>query len=119
MVVEGAVCPGDCWGDAGGVVGVALGLAILSALATARTNSLLSAHHPVPDAVVGGYTRALLAAAVFVGAVVLIGLRAANTKGEPPGGMPTEITGAATDERKPSSPCVRSWPPILTLSKRE
>jgi hypothetical protein len=76
-------------------VGVALGLAILSALATARTNSLLSAHHPVPDALVGGYTRALLAAALFVGAVVLIGLRAANTKGEPPGGMPTEITGVA------------------------
>ena len=76
-------------------VGVALGLAILSALATARTNSLLSAHHPVPDALVGGYTRALLAAALFVGAVVLIGLRAANTKGEPPGGTPTEITGVA------------------------
>jgi predicted MFS family arabinose efflux permease len=76
-------------------VGVALGLAILSALATARTNSLLSAHHPVPDALVGGYTRALLAAALFVGAVVLIGLRAANTKGEPPGGTPTEMTGVA------------------------
>ena len=48
-----------------------------------------------PDALVGGYTRALLAAALFVGAVVLIGLRAANTKGEPPGGTPTEITGVA------------------------
>jgi hypothetical protein len=32
---------------------------------------------------------------LFVGAVVLIGLRAANTKGEPPGGTPTEITGVA------------------------
>jgi hypothetical protein len=73
-------------------VGVALGLAILSALATARTHSLLSAHHAVPDALVGGYTRALLAATFFVGAVVLIGLRAANTKGEPPGGTPAEIT---------------------------
>ena len=67
-------------------VGVALGLAILSALATARTHSLLSAHHAVPDALVGGYTRALLASAFFVGAVIPIGLRAANTKGEPPGG---------------------------------
>jgi hypothetical protein len=73
-------------------VGVALGLAILSALATARTHSLLSAHQAVPDALVGGYTRALLGAAFFVGAVVLIGLRAANTKGEPPGGTPAEIT---------------------------
>ena len=77
-------------------VGVALGLAILSALATARTHSLLSAHHTVPDALVGGYTRALLAATFFVGAVVLIGLRTANTKGEPPGGTPAEITEADT-----------------------
>jgi hypothetical protein len=30
-----------------------------------------------------------------VGAVILIGLRAANTKGEPPGGTPAEITGVA------------------------
>src|SRR5262249_29586694 len=75
-------------------VGVALGLAILSAIATARTHSLLSAHQAVPDALVGGFTRALFAAALFVGAVVLIGLRAGNTKGEPPGGTPTEITGA-------------------------
>jgi EmrB/QacA subfamily drug resistance transporter len=76
-------------------VGVALGLAVLSALATARTHSLLSAHHAVPDALVGGYTRALLGATFFVGAVVLIGLRAANTKGEPPGGTPGEITAVA------------------------
>jgi hypothetical protein len=33
----------------------------------------------------------------FVGAVVLIGLRAANTKGEPPGLTPTEITGEVND----------------------
>jgi hypothetical protein len=32
---------------------------------------------------------------LFVGAVVLIGLRAANTKGEPPGGTTPEITGVA------------------------
>src|SRR6266700_554838 len=76
-------------------VGVALGLAILSALATARTHSLLTAHHAVPDALVGGYTRALLAATFFTGAVVLIGLRAANTRGEPPGGTQAEITGVA------------------------
>jgi predicted MFS family arabinose efflux permease len=79
-------------------VGVALGLATLSALATARTDTLLSAHHPAPDALVGGYTRALLAAAFFVGAVIPIGLRAANTRGEPPGGTPTEITGVAVTD---------------------
>jgi predicted MFS family arabinose efflux permease len=76
-------------------LGVALGLAILSALATARTSSLLATHHPLPDALVGGYARAVLGAAFFVGAVILIGLRAANTKGEPPGGTSAEITGVA------------------------
>lgn len=62
----------------------------MSALATARTNALLATHHTVPDALVGGYTRALLGAAIFVCTVVFIGLRAANTKGEPPGGLPAE-----------------------------
>ena len=75
---------------------MALGLAILSALATARTHSLLAAHQAAPDALAGGYTRALLGAAFFVGAVVIIGLRAGNTKGEPPGGTPAEITGVDT-----------------------
>jgi predicted MFS family arabinose efflux permease len=90
-------------------VGVAIGLAILSALATARTNSLLSAHHPAPDALAGGYARALLAATFFVGAVALIGLRAANTKGEPPGGTPTEITGVAiTDTVNGATPSTAS-----------
>jgi EmrB/QacA subfamily drug resistance transporter len=74
-------------------VGTALGLAILSALATARTNSLLSGHAAASSALAGGYARAVLGATFFVGAVVFIGLRAANTKGEPPGGTPTEITG--------------------------
>jgi EmrB/QacA subfamily drug resistance transporter len=74
-------------------VGTALGLAILQALATARSNQLLSGHTPALDALAGGFARALLAATFFVGAVVLIGLRAANTKGEPPGGTSAEITG--------------------------
>jgi predicted MFS family arabinose efflux permease len=101
QIAGNAGVPPDKAGLAGALItasfnlGVALGLAILSALATARTHSLLSAHHAAPDALVGGFTRALLAAAFFVGAVVLIGLRAANTKGEPPGGTPSEITGIA------------------------
>jgi EmrB/QacA subfamily drug resistance transporter len=101
QIAGNASVPPDKAGLAGALitasfqVGVALGLAILSALATARTSSLVTTRHALPDALVGGYTRALLAATFFVGAVVLIGLRAANTKGEPPGGTPTEITGVA------------------------
>jgi EmrB/QacA subfamily drug resistance transporter len=76
-------------------VGGALGLAIFSALATARTHELLAAHAPAPAALAGGYARALLAAAIFVGAAAVIGLRAANTKGEPPAEPAPEITGVA------------------------
>jgi hypothetical protein len=104
QIAGNASVPPDKAGLAGALLtasfqlGVALGLAILSALATARTNSLVTTHHALPDALVGGYTRALLAATFFVGAVILIGLRAANTKGEPPGGTPAEITGVATTD---------------------
>jgi len=103
QIAGNAGVPADKAGLAGALitasfqVGVALGLAVLSALATARTRSLQAAHQAVPDALVGGYTRALLAAAFFVGAVVLIGLRAANTKGEPPAAAPTEFAGASDD----------------------
>ena len=101
QIAGNAGVPPDKAGLAGALItasfqlGVALGLAILSALATARTNSLVATHHALPDALVGGYTRALLGATFFVAAVILIGLRAANTKGEPPGGTPAEITGVA------------------------
>jgi EmrB/QacA subfamily drug resistance transporter len=104
QIAANAAVPPEKAGLAGALItasfqlGVALGLAVLSALATARTSSLLSAHHTIPDALVGGYTRALLGAAFFVGAVILIGLRAANTKGEPPGGTPAEITGVAVTD---------------------
>jgi hypothetical protein len=40
----------------------------------------------------------LLGATVFVGAVVLIGMRATNTKGEPPGGTVTEVTGTTISD---------------------
>jgi EmrB/QacA subfamily drug resistance transporter len=76
-------------------VGAALGLAILSALTTSRSNQLLSGHATASAALAGGYARAVLGATFFVGAVVLIGLRAANTKGEPPAERSIEITGAA------------------------
>jgi len=101
QIAGNAGVPPDKAGLAGALItasfqlGVALGLAILSALATARTNSLVATHHALPDALVGGYTRALLGATFFVAAVILIGLRAANTKGEPPGGTSAEIAGVA------------------------
>jgi predicted MFS family arabinose efflux permease len=99
QIAGNAGVPADKAGLAGALitasfqVGAALGLAILSALATARTNQLLAGHATASAAQAVGYGRAILAAAFFVGAVVLIGLRAANTKGEPPGGTPSEITG--------------------------
>jgi EmrB/QacA subfamily drug resistance transporter len=99
QIAGNAGVPADKAGLAGALitasfqVGAALGLAILSALASARTNQLLAGHATTSAALAGGYGRAILAAAFLVGAVVLIGLRAGNTKGEPPGGTPTEITG--------------------------
>ena len=105
QIAGNAGVPADKAGLAGALItasfqiGVALGLAVLSALATARTHALAAAHRAAQDAQVGGYARGLLVAAFFVGAVVLIGLRAADTKGEPPGGTPAETgvaPGAAT-----------------------
>jgi len=74
-------------------VGGALGLATLSAVATARTNSLLAAGTPRAAALTGGFARALLVAALFVVAAAIIATRAANTRGEPS----AEITGVAIE----------------------
>jgi len=52
----------------------------------------------VQAALAGGYARALLAAAIFVAAAAVIGLRAANTKGEPTTQESVEITGVAIDD---------------------
>jgi EmrB/QacA subfamily drug resistance transporter len=75
-------------------VGQALGLAILSAVATARTSSLLTAHTAPDVAATAGFHRALLIGSFFLVATALIALRAANTRGEPM----TEITGALADD---------------------
>ena len=64
-------------------LGTALGLAIFSALATARTSTLLGAHAPRDLALTGGFQRALLACAIFLLAAAAIALRAANSRGEP------------------------------------
>lgn len=63
-------------------LGGALGLAIFSALATARTHDLVADRKPMPDALTGGFSRALLACSIFLGAAAVVALRAANTRGE-------------------------------------
>jgi EmrB/QacA subfamily drug resistance transporter len=66
--------------NTGQQLGAALGLAILSALATARAHSLLSAgHESVAQASTHGYQRALLAGALLVLAASVIALLAPNT----------------------------------------
>jgi EmrB/QacA subfamily drug resistance transporter len=65
-------------------LGGALGLAIYSAIATSRTRELLAAHAPLPHALTGGFSRALLVGSIFILAAAFIGLRATNTRGEQP-----------------------------------
>jgi EmrB/QacA subfamily drug resistance transporter len=64
-------------------LGTALGLAIFSAIATARTSTLLAAHAPQDAALTAGFHRALLACAVFLLAAAVIAMRATNSRGEP------------------------------------
>jgi EmrB/QacA subfamily drug resistance transporter len=66
--------------NTGQQLGTALGLAILSALATARTNSLLRGHETLPQAATHGYGRALLAGAFLVVAAGLVALLTRNTR---------------------------------------
>ena len=61
----------------------ALGLAIFSAIATARTGTLLAAGTPRDAALTAGFHRALLACAFFLLAAAVIALRATNSRGEP------------------------------------
>jgi EmrB/QacA subfamily drug resistance transporter len=64
-------------------LGTALGLAIFSAIATARTSALLTAHAPPAAALTAGFRSALLACAVFLLGAAVIGMRAANSRGGP------------------------------------
>jgi len=71
--------------NTGQQLGSALGLAILSALATARTSSLLHAgRDTVAQAATGGYQRALMAGAVFVLAATVVAALAPNTRQRTP-----------------------------------
>jgi len=65
-------------------LGGALGLAILTAVATSRTNHLLTTHAAPVHALNSGLSRALLVSSIFVLASAVIGLRATNTRGEEP-----------------------------------
>jgi predicted MFS family arabinose efflux permease len=64
-------------------LGAALGLAIFSAIATSRTNHLLTSHITLPEALTSGFRLALLVSSLFLVAAALIALRATNTRGEP------------------------------------
>ena len=64
-------------------LGIALGLAVFSALATARTNDRLAAHAAHPEALVSGYSAALLTSSIFLAAAALIALRTVSSRGEP------------------------------------
>jgi EmrB/QacA subfamily drug resistance transporter len=71
--------------NTGQQLGAALGLAILSALATARTNSLLhGGHDTVAQAATHGYQRALMAGAAFVLAATAVASLAPNTRQSEP-----------------------------------
>ncbi|MGH3416899.1 MAG: MFS transporter, partial [Actinocrinis sp.] len=63
-------------------LGAALGVAVLSAISTARTNGMLAAHSTYPAALTGGIRRAMFVGAMFLLAAAVIGLRAANSRGE-------------------------------------
>jgi EmrB/QacA subfamily drug resistance transporter len=61
-------------------LGMALGLAILSAIATARTTDVLSAHVARPEALASGYQRAIVACSVFVAVAGVIATRIPSTR---------------------------------------
>jgi hypothetical protein len=69
-------------------LGSALGLAVFSAIATARTNHLLTGHTPAPQALTSGFARALLACGIALLAATVIALRATQTRGHKP---PTDL----------------------------
>ncbi|WP_019629299.1 MFS transporter [Actinomadura atramentaria] len=61
-------------------LGGALGLAIFSALATARTGDLFARHAPAPEALTGGFQRALLACCLALVAAAVVALWTSNTR---------------------------------------
>ena len=76
-------------------IGSALGLAIFSAIATSRTQHLLTTHTPKTAALTNGYQRALLASSIFVLAAAIIALRSSDTRETAP--SPAIPANVATD----------------------
>jgi EmrB/QacA subfamily drug resistance transporter len=70
-------------------LGSALGLAVFSAIATARTNHLLTQHTARAQALTAGFGRALFICSIALLAATLIALRATNIRG----GTPQPDTG--------------------------
>jgi predicted MFS family arabinose efflux permease len=64
-------------------LGGALGVAVFTAVATSRTHHLVAAGASQPEALTGGFQRALLACAFSVLIAAVIALRATNSRGEP------------------------------------
>ena len=93
-------------------LGAALGLAIFSAIATAGTNHLLAGHTPTPNALTSGFSRALLAASIFLLVAAVIATRTHNAHGDvdldltAPGSVPDLAQGLTANAAspRPSSP---------------
>jgi EmrB/QacA subfamily drug resistance transporter len=78
--------------NTGQQLGAALGLAILSALATARTSSLLrSGHDTIAQAATHGYQRALLAGAALMLVAAAIALLTRSARQASPSGSPQAV----------------------------
>jgi hypothetical protein len=58
------------------------------AISTSRAHDLLAAHATVHEALISGFPRALLACSIAVLAVVVLAVRATNTRGGP---VPTPL----------------------------
>ena len=85
-------------------IGTAVAIAVFSALATSRTNHLLASGTPAPEALTGGFSRAVLAGAIFVAVAALIGLFVPNTR------TVTTTPGVAADALEPQPVTVTGRP---------
>ena len=88
-------------------LGGAVGVAIFSAIATSRTQDVLAAGAPAPEALTEGFQSALVVCAVFLVAAAVIALRATNTRGEAVeqatgSGEPAAAEATAMNQRLPT-----------------
>ncbi|MFC9997273.1 MFS transporter [Nocardia sp. NPDC127526] len=69
-------------------LGGALGIAVLTAIATSRTTTELTAGTPAPDAMTSGFQLALLVGGFLALAAAVIGIRTADARAEDPKSAP-------------------------------